>query len=303
MTLVTRYFPLWALLLAAIAFLAPAPFASARAAIVPLLAVVMFGMGMTLVPHDFADVLRRPGLIALGLALQYSVMPAAALLVSRALGLTTDQTVGMVLVGASSGGTASNVIAYLARANVALSVALTACSTLLAVVALPAITWALVGQSVPVPARDMLVTVAQVALGPVLIGMVLRQWLARQMQWIQPWLPVVSVVAICTIIAIVVALNRRTMATAGALMLLAVAAHNLIGLASGYGCARLLGIERRNARTLAIEVGMQNSGLAVALAVKFFAPAAALPGAIFSIWHNLTGSLLAGWWSRRPQVG
>lgn len=302
MSRVTHWFPLWALLLSAVAWLVPAPFAAARDAIVPLLAIVMLGMGMTLVPADFVAVARRPALVALGLVLQYTVMPAAALLVARTLGLSSEQTVGMVLVGASSGGTASNVIAYLARANVALSVALTACSTLLAVVALPSLTWLLVGRTVPVPATQMLMTVAQVALGPVLAGMLLRQALGARIARVQPWLPVLSIVAICVIIAIIVALNHDSIATAGLTMLVAVCLHNAIGLAGGYGAARLLGSDRRNARTIAIETGMQNSGLAVALAVKFFTPAAALPGALFSIWHNVTGSLLAGWWSRRPAV-
>ena len=302
MSLVTRWFPLWALLLSAVAWLVPAPFAAAREAIVPLLALVMLGMGMTLVPADFLAVARRPALVALGLALQYTVMPAAALLTARALGLSSEQTVGMVLVGASSGGTASNVIAYLARADVALSVALTACSTLLAVVALPWLTWLLVGRTVPVPALEMLVTVAQVAVGPVLAGMLLRRLFDRWIERIKPWLPVLSVLAICVIIAIIVALNRDAIATAGVTMLTAVCLHNAIGLIGGYGGARVLGSDPRAARTIAIEVGMQNSGLGVALAAKFFTPAAALPGAIFSIWHNVTGSLLAGWWSRRPAI-
>jgi bile acid:Na+ symporter, BASS family len=301
MSAVTRCFPLWAVFVSVIAYAVPAPFVAARGAIVPLLALVMLGMGMTLVPQDFARVLRRPGLVALGLALQYSVMPLAAIGISRALALSVEQTVGMVLVGASSGGTASNVVAYLARGNVALSVTLTACSTLLAVVAMPAITLALVGHTVPVPSTDMLITVAQVALGPVLLGMLLRRGLVRQMARIQPSLPVISVAAICLIIAIIVALNRANLAAAGAVMALAVVLHNLIGLAGGYICARVLGVGEVDARTLAIEVGMQNSGLAVALAVKYFTPAAALPGAIFSIWHNVSGSLLAGWWARRGE--
>ncbi|HSN70068.1 MAG TPA: bile acid:sodium symporter family protein [Steroidobacteraceae bacterium] len=295
-------FPLWAVALSAFAFVVPGPFVAAREAIVPLLAIVMLGMGMTLVPRDFVAVFRRPALVGVGLLLQYTVMPIAALVVAKLFGLTPEETVGMVLVGASSGGTASNVIAYLARANVALSVALTASSTLLAVIALPAITLALVGRTVPVPAFEMLTTVAQVALGPVLLGMLLRRLLARRMAAIQPWLPVVSVAAICTIIAIIVALNRGMLASAGALLLVAVAAHNAIGLLGGYWGARLLGGDRTSARTIAIEVGMQNSGLAVALAVKYFSAASALPGALFSIWHNLSGAALASWWARREET-
>jgi BASS family bile acid:Na+ symporter len=295
----TGAFPLLALGLSALALALPQPFTAAREAIVPLLMVVMLGMGLTLDVDDFAVVARRPTLLLLGAGLQFTVMPLAALAIAKLVRLDAEVTAGLVLVGAASGGTASNVITYLARGNLALSVALTLLSTLLAVALMPLITLGLVGRSVPVPVLEMLVTVAQIGAGPVILGMVLRRLLARTITRVEPALPAVSVLAICLIIAIIVALNRGNLADAGPAVAVAVVLHNATGLAAGYLCARLLGIAEREARTLAIEVGMQNSGLAVALAIKFFAPVAALPGALFSVWHNVSGSLLASFWARR----
>lgn len=244
MTLLTRLFPLWAVLLSAVALAFPAHFTAAQPAVVPLLALVMLGMGLTLTAGDFRGVLAMPRLVATGVALQFSVMPLAAVAVSGLLALPPEQRLGMVLVGAVSGGTASNVITYLARGNVALSVTMTAVSTLLAVVVTPAWTLVLAGKAMPVPLAGLVQTLA-----------------------------------------------------------LAVVLHNGLGLAAGYGLSRLLGAGRREARTIAIEVGMQKSGLAVALALKFFTPVAALPGAIFGLWHNLSGAMLASWWASRPPPG
>ena len=303
MPLLTRFFPLWAVLLSAVALALPAPFASAQPAVVPLLALVMLGMGLTLTPADFRGVLAMPRLVAIGVALQFTVMPLGAVAISRLLGLSPEQTLGMVLVGAASGGTASNVIAYLARGNVALSVTMTAVSTLLAVGFTPAWTLWLAGRAVPVPVAGLVQTVALVAVGPVLAGMLLRRLLGGAASRLASVFPAVSVAAICLIIAIIVGLNAGRLATVGPLLALAVVLHNGLGLAAGYGLARALGAAAREARTIAIEVGMQNSGLAVALALKYFTPVAALPGAMFSLWHNVSGAALASWWAARPPSG
>jgi bile acid:Na+ symporter, BASS family len=297
---VARFFPLLVLALAALAYARPVPFAAAGGAIVPLLMVVMLGMGLTLSVGDFAAVARAPRLVGLGVLLHYTVMPAAAWLVIRVLGLDAESAVGVVLVGATSAGTASNVISYLARGNVALSVTMTACSTLLAVVMLPAIVWLLIGQRVAVPAGDMMRAVAEVAVGPVLVGMLLRRLLGARGRRLEHAFPLLSALAIAAVIAVIVGLNAPRLAGAAPAVMAAVVLHNSIGLAAGYGLARLARADEASARTIAIEVGMQNSGLAVALALKFFTPAAALPGALFSIWHNLSGSALAAFWSRRP---
>jgi BASS family bile acid:Na+ symporter len=297
---VTRLLPLVVVALAALAYAVPAPFAAAGGAIVPLLMVVMLGMGLTLTARDFAAIARAPGLVALGVTLHYTVMPAAAWLVIRLLGLDAQTAVGVVLVGATSAGTASNVISYLARGNVALSVTMTACSTLLAVVLLPAIAWLLIGARVAVPAREMMAAVAEVAVGPVLAGMLLRRLLGARVTRLEPAFPLLSALAIAVVIAVIVGLNAPRLARAAPAVMAAVVLHNSIGLAAGYGLARLARADEASARTIAIEVGMQNSGLAVALALKLFTPAAALPGALFSVWHNLSGSALAAFWARRP---
>lgn len=294
-----RGFPLWAVLLSALAWCSPQLFAPFRSAIVPLLALVMFGMGLTLTPDDFRRVLRRPAVIGLGLLLQYTCMPVFAWLVARIYGLDPLLTAGMVLVGASPGGTASNVICYLAGGDVALSVTLTAVSTLLSILLTPLLCLLLIDTSVAVPATDMLLNILKIVIVPVLLGVFLNRVAQRRLQPLQAWFPLLSVAAIVWIIAIIVALNQSRFAALGLLLAAAVATHNALGLGAGYLVPRLFGHDPRICRTLAIEVGMQNSGLAVALAIKFFAPVAALPGAVFSIWHNLSGSLLAAYWRRR----
>jgi BASS family bile acid:Na+ symporter len=299
LNLLTRIFPLWALLFASMAWYFPASFSQGKGLILPLLMIIMFGMGMTLNATDFYRVMQRPRLIALGVALQYTVMPLLAFLIARLLGLGPELTSGMVLVGASSGGTASNVITYLARGDVALSISLTAVSTLLAVVLLPGLTWLYIGQSVPVPVASMLWSVLEVVLIPVVVGVAINTLLGERLKPFNRFFPLLSMSAIVLIIAIIVALNHDNLGQVGPLLLLAVALHNLGGMAAGYLLPRWLGYDVVTCRTLAIEVGMQNSGLSVALAVKYFGTLAALPGAIFSIWHNLSGSLLAGWWARK----
>ena len=295
----TDLFPLWAVLFSLAAWRAPGAFAPARPAIVPLLGVIMFGMGATLTVRDFAGVLRRPGLLAVGTLLQFAGMPALAWLVARALGLAPELATGLVLVGSCPGGTASNVICYLARADVALSITLTAVSTVLAIVATPLLTQLWVGASVDVDVAGMIVSIFRIVLVPVALGVAVNAWLGDRIAPLARVFPLVSVVAIVAVIAIVVALSAERLAELSGLLLAAVALHNGAGLALGYSVAALLRLPETQRRTLAVEVGMQNSGLGVALAVKHFSALAALPGAIFSIWHNLSGSLLASLWSRR----
>ena len=295
----TRFFPLWAMLLSAIAYTWPGPWTAASPAIVPLLGLVMFGMGITLAPAHFAAVMRQPSRVLLGTVLQFGIMPLAAWLIGLGLGLPAELLAGLVLVGACPGGTASNVICYLGRGDVALSITLTTVSTLLAILLTPALTWLYVGRSVPVPAGSMLWTILTIVLLPVAAGVLASRLAGARLRPLQHVFPAVSIAAIVVIIAIIVALNRDNIAGIGATVTAAVTLHNLTGLAAGYGFARMAGHDPRTARTLAIEVGMQNSGLAVALAVKYFSAAAALPAAVFSIWHNLSGSLLAAFWNRR----
>jgi len=294
----TALFPLWAIIGSLLAWRFPAVFAGYKPAIIPLLGLVMLGMGITLSPANFMDVVRRPRTVVLGVALQYLVMPLAGWVLAAMLALPVPLAVGLILVGCCPGGTASNVICYLARGDVALSITLTALSTLCAVLLTPLLTLLYAGQTVPVPALGMLVSIFKVIILPVSCGVLLNHFLAGRWQALREIFPAVSVLAIVLIIAIIVALNSSQLATLGGLLVTAVLLHNLLGLLGGYWIPRWLGVSRVQCRTLAIEVGMQNSGLAVALAVKYFSAAAALPGALFSIWHNLSGALLASVWRR-----
>lgn len=294
-------FPVGAVLASALAYWQPQLLMGLEAAILPLLGVVMFGMGMTLTPASFAEVLQQPRIIGMGLLLQYGLMPLIAWLLGIMLDLPLAMVAGLVLVGACPGGTASNIICYLARGHVALSITLTACSTLLATLMTPLLTWVYIGQRVPVPVLDMLADILLIIVIPVLLGLLLRQRLGSRIRRLEAGFAPLSMLAVILIISIIVALNRDSLAHVAGLVAAAVVLHNGLGLAAGYGLARLAGYGPALARTLAIEVGMQNSGLGVALALKYFVPLSALPGALFSIWHNLSGALLAAWWSRRQQ--
>jgi BASS family bile acid:Na+ symporter len=218
---------------------------------------------------------------------------------SDIIGLDPLLTAGMILVGTCPGGTASNVICYLARGNVALSITLTAISTFLAVILTPALTYELVSTSIEVPVREMLLSILIMVIIPVSAGVLLNHLAGSKLKAVSEIFPLLSVLAIVFIIAIIVALNAGNFQQIGLMVVIAVILHNGAGLFLGYYTSRLLGYSPTECRTLAIEVGMQNSGLAVALAIKYFSAAAALPGALFSIWHNLSGSILAGFWSRR----
>jgi BASS family bile acid:Na+ symporter len=303
MDLLTRLFPLLAIVVGVLAYAAPSVFASYDWAIVLLLIVIMFAMGLTLTVDDFRRVARQPAAVGLGVLLQYTVMPLAAVVVGYVLSLTPELMAGLVLLGGCPGGTASNVICYLARANVALSVTLTLVSTLVAVVATPLLTWLLLDRYVPVDLAGMLLSMVQIVLLPVILGVALNHALGERIAKIRLLLPAVAIAAILAAIAIIVALNRPQLASVALAVVAAVVLHNLIGFAAGYAIPRWLGFDRLTCRTLSIEVGMQNSGLSVALAVKYFSPLSALPGAIFSIWHNIGGAVLAGYWASRPVEG
>lgn len=294
----TKLFPLWAILLSTLAYLAPTLFTPLKPSLFFLLGLVMFGMGMSLKANDFLLIFKSPKPILLGLLLQFLCMPFFAWGLSTWLQLPLALASGMVLVGASPGGTASNVICYLAKGNVALSIAITTFSTLLAVIATPALSLLYLGKQVDVPAMKMLMDIVKIIILPVTAGIIVNQLFGRLLGAARQIFPLISVFAIVLIIAIIVALNHSRLGSIGILLVSAVALHNALGLLAGYWLPRAFGMDQRTSKTLAIEVGMQNSGLAVALAVKYFSPAAALPGALFSLWHNLTGSLLASFWSR-----
>lgn len=266
-----------------------------------LLGVVMFGMGMTLTFQDFKRVLQRPWEVLLGVVAQFLIMPLAAWFLVWLFALPAELAIGVVLVGTCPGGTASNVISYLAKGDVALSVSMTMATTLLAPVVTPTLTWLLAGSWIEVSFTAMMISIAQMVLLPLLLGLTAHHFFERTVEKILPVMPVVSVVTIVLLVGGVVALGAESLLDVGLLMAAIVVLHNAFGLVLGYGMARLFRLDSKKARTVSIEVGMQNSGMAASLAVLYFSPAAAIPGAIFSVWHNISGSIVANYFARRDE--
>lgn len=298
--LITRLFPLWAVALSALACRFPGAFTPVLPHTGLMLGLIMFTMGLTLTAEDFRRVLRRPAPVAAGIGLHYLVMPAAAWGLARAFQLPPDLTAGMVLVGSVASGTASNVIIYLAGGDVALSVTVSALSTMAGVFATPLLARLYIDASIAVDMVGMLQDILEIVILPVALGIGAHRLAGPAVARIERWLPLGSMVAIVLLIAAIVAGSRDHLATQGGVVLVAVMLHNVTGLVCGYWGARLLGFDEAVCRTLAIEVGMQNSGLAAQLGKAYFSLTAALPGAIFSVWHNVSGSLLAGYWRGHP---
>ena len=295
----TKLFPILAIAVAATGALRPDSFVAAQFTIIPLLASIMFMMGLTLTRDDAQRIARDPRPVAVGVALQFLLMPILALTLAKLLQLSTPLTVGMVLVGSCAGGTASNVICFLARGDVALSVSMTFVSTLIGVVATPLLSQFYLAEQVAVDELAMIESLLQIVFVPVISGFCFRAVLPRLSAALQPALPLFSVICILFIIGIVVALNAPQLRGIGPLIVLAVVLHNALGIAGGFTLSRLFGFDLKQSQTIAIEVGMQNSGLAAALSLQFFSATAALPAALFSIWHNISGALLAGHWGRQ----
>ncbi len=294
-----QLFPLWAIVLSVLAFVARDTFAALEPGIVPLLAGIMFIMGLTLEQSDFRRIVTRPQPVFIGVVLQFVLMPLLAITLANMLGLSTQLTAGMVLVGSCAGGTASNVIAYLSKGDVALSISMTLVSTLAGVIATPLLCAFYLSETISVNVAAMLMSILQMVILPVVVGALLSHYQRPLVKKIETILPSMAIVLILIIIATVVALNADRLPEVGLLTLIAVILHNSLGLAGGFYISRLFGLSLKQSQTIAIEVGMQNSGLGVALALQYFSATAALPGALFSVWHNVSGSLLAAHWSRK----
>lgn len=269
-----------------------------------LLGVVMFGMGLATKLEDFKVVFSRPKDIAIGCAAQFTIMPALAWALARLFGLDEALTVGVILVGCCPGGTASNVMTFLAKGDLALSVGMTGVSTILAPFLTPALTLLLAGKTVEVDAFAMFIGILWVVILPICLGFVAKRFCPKATDRVIRFMPMVSSVAIVVIIALVLAANVDRLATGGLSVFLVVILHNLCGLALGYLIAFALRLAEPKRRALCIEVGMQNSGLAASLAAAHFAayPMAAVPGAIFSVWHNISGAFVARCFARIRNV-
>ena len=298
-SIASDYFALWVVLASAIGLIWPSTFLFLLPHIGIVLGVIMFGMGMTLSPTDFKRVATRPAAVGTGVGAQFTVMPLLALGIARLLHLPPELAVGFILLGTCPGGTASNVITYLARGDVALSVTMTSISTVLSPLLTPLLTLWLAGHWMPIPVAALFLSILQIVLVPVILGVVAQRYFSKAVAKGVKIMPLLSVIAIVTIVGAIVGKNAEQVLSIGPLILLGVIAHNGLGLFLGFGAGTIFRFGHAQRRALAMEVGMQNSGLAVALAAAHFSPAAAIPAALFSVWHNVTGPLLATIWVRR----
>jgi BASS family bile acid:Na+ symporter len=303
--LLTNLFPIWVMAGCLAALVHPPLFTWFKGpAIVWGLGVIMLGMGLTLSVDDFRQVFREPQKILAGFVAQYLLMPLAGWFSAWLYQLDTAWAVGLILVACCPGGTASNVVTYLARANVALSVLMTMCSTFGAIIMTPLLTWWLAGSRVEVDAWSLFVGTVQVVLAPIVVGMLVNRFFPRVVEKTLPFAPLASVLTIALICSSIIGQQADDIRTSGGILLAAVFTLHSLGFASGYLFAWLLGYNVHDCRTISIEVGMQNSGLGVVLAQKSFPtmPATATPCAVSSVFHSVIGSVLAGIWRLRPPV-
>lgn len=293
---IARWMGLIVLLTAVFAYFVPAPLAAIDTWVInPLLGLIMFGMGLTLSAKDFHVVFSRPKDVLMGCLAQFTIMPLMAWLLTKLFALPEELALGVILVGCCPGGTSSNVITYLAKGDLALSVGMTACSTLLAPLMTPFLVWFLAGTMVNVNTVGMLLSIVYVVIAPIIGGLLFQRFLPELTKKAVAYLPAFSTLMITLVAGIVVSHNADRLTAGGAIIILVVMLHNLSGYALGYGIGWLLGLASKKRTAISIEVGMQNSGLATSLAVLHFAafPLATIPSAIFSVWHNISGALIA----------
>lgn len=298
---IARWMGALVLIVAVLSMIFPEPFCSVETWLInPMLGLIMFGMGLTLSPTDFRIVASRPRDVLLGCLAQFTVMPLVALLLAKVFSLPEELALGVILVGCCPGGTASNVITYLAKGDLALSVGMTAVSTLLAPLLTPLLVWLLAGTMVDVDTFGMLQSILYVVIAPIVAGLLCQKFLPNFTKNVVAYLPAFSSVMIALVVAIVVSHSADRLLMGGMMVVVVVMLHNVCGLALGYLVGHLLHLPHAKSVAISIEVGMQNSGLASSLAVLHFAafPLATIPGAIFSVWHNISGALVAKWYSR-----
>lgn len=296
----TRFMGVIIIAFSALALWQPWIFSWVAPHISTMLGIIMLGMGMTLHWQDFSHVLRHPRDLGLGLVVQFGCMPLLAFALCHVFALPPELAMGMILVGTAPGGTASNVLTFIARGDVAFSVAMTAAATLVSLLLTPPLTWLLGGVWVPVDMGGLFWSIVKIVLVPVLLGLLLHHFQRGLVDRLMPFLPLASALIITLVIAGIIAVNAQNILSAGPAIFAAVIAHNLLGLAVGWFAACRLRFAPPRRRALAIEIGTQNSGLATALALAHFTPAAAIAGALFSVWQNISGALLSNFWATRP---
>lgn len=297
---VSKTFAIWVVVFAFIAAQFPETFKQFVPWIPYLLGIVMLGMGLTLTFKDFAEVTRNPKAVIIGVIAQFVVMPSLAFMLAKLFQLSPDLAIGVILVGSCPGGTSSNVMTFLARGNTALSVACTTISTLLAPILTPAVFYLFASQWLEINASAMFISVLQMVLLPIFIGLVIRAIFKQKIEQFSQTMPLVSVVAIVLIVTAVVAVSKDRIIESGLLIFAVVALHNGLGYLVGYIVSRVFKLNLSDSKAVAIEVGMQNSGLGAALAALHFKanPVIAVPSAVFSFWHNISGPILAMIFSR-----
>ena len=272
--------------------------------IVPLIQLIMFGMGATLLVSDFTRVLKMPKAVLIGISLQFLIMPLLGFSLATAFGFEPSVAAGVILIGSCPGGVASNVMTYLSKGNVALSVTMTACSTLVAPLMTPLLMQLLAGTLVDIVFLDWVTNIMKIIIVPISIGLIFNSALRamnRRGEWIDRCLSLIAMAGICFIIGIIIADSRDKLLTIGTALVAASVLHNAAGYVLGYFGARIANLDESSCRTVAIEVGLQNGGMATALAINTLKdPLAALAPAIFGPWMNISGSMLASWWAARP---
>jgi len=299
---ISEYMGVLVLVTAILALVFPGPLQQIRPTVINyMLGVVMFGMGLTLNLNDFKIVFSRPKDVVIGCLAQFTVMPLLAWGLAKLFSLDEALALGVVLVGCCPGGTASNVITYLAKGDLALSVGMTGVSTLFAPLLTPLLAWGLAGKSVDVDVVGMLLSILWVVILPIAIGLIVKWIWPKFTEKATDYLPALSSITIATIVAIIIAANAQKLMAGGLIIIVVVMLHNICGLSLGYLIGQFLRLTEPKKRAISIEVGMQNSGLASSLATLHFAayPMATIPGAIFSVWHNISGAMVARIYSRR----
>ncbi|MCB4998796.1 bile acid:sodium symporter family protein [Streptococcus mutans] len=267
-----------------------------------LLGIILFGMGLTLTTEDFVRISKRPVPVALGTVAHYVIMPSLAWLLCLIFHLKGATAAGVILVGSCPSGTSSSVMAFLSGGDVALDVSIEILSTLLAPVMLPLLLSVLAGQYIAVPALSLFLSTLRIVVVPIILGVLIHTFFGKKIAAVIKLMPLISQVAILLIIGAVVSANHANIFTAAtASVIPVVMLHNLCGYSLGYAFAKLLHLEEPQQKAITFEVGMQDSSLGATLAMKYFVPQAAIPSTIFSIWHNISGSILSSWWKNHSQ--
>jgi len=296
----TKYFAVWVVVFGIAAYYYPSPIAALKDFNKWFFAITMFGIGAVLCADDFRHIIKNPVIVLIGSAAQFTIMPFGAFIVARIFGLPPELAAGLILTGAAPGAMSSNVMSYIAKADVAYSVSLTTVSTMLCPLLTPGLTWLLASSKIPVPFWKMAADVLIMVIIPLFAGFAVRHYFKKRIEQILPVFPAISVTFIIFICSLVIALNHDYLPKATAAVLATVLVLNIYGMFCGYGVGSLFRMNTARRRTLAIEIGMQNAGLGSALALEHLGPRAAVPAAFFVFVCIFTAAIAAAIWQRSP---